>query len=305
MVLVGIGEVLWDLLPEGSHLGGAPANFACIAASLWATGIVVSRVGDDELGREALAGLQRRGVDGSFVQTDAVHRTGSARATLASDGSAGFEIAQDVAWDYLQWTPELAKLAGQADAICFGTLAQRSPGSRETIRRALGCSRPECLRILDVNLRAPFPSLEILEDSLRRANVLKLNSEELSFVLRACKLPPAPEADAARMLHRHYGFQAVCITRGARGSVIAFGDKTVVHPGVAVEVIDTVGAGDAFTAALAVQLIAGSAPERVSEAANQVGAWVASQAGAMPIPNDSGWQKVRALYGVPDRLERR
>jgi fructokinase len=301
MVLVGIGELLWDLLPEGSHLGGAPANFAYIAASLGATGIVGSRVGDDELGREALAGLQRCGVDDSFVQTDAVHRTGSARATLASDGSAGFEIAQDVAWDYLQWTPELAKLAGQADAICFGTLAQRSPASRETIRWALGCSRPECLRILDVNLRVPFPSSEILEDSLRRANVLKLNNAELAFVLRACKLPSVPEADAARMLQRHFDFQAVCITRGARGSIIAFEVKTVVHPGVVVEVVDTVGAGDAFTAALAVQLISGSAAERVSEAANQVGAWVASQAGAMPVSNDSGWQRVRALYGAPEK----
>jgi len=299
MILVGIGEVLWDLLPAGAHLGGAPANFAFIAASLGATGIVVSRVGDDQLGREALAGLQRHGVDGSFVQTDAGHPTGSARAMPASDGSVEYEIAQDVAWDYLQWTPELAKLAGQADAICFGTLAQRSPASRETIRRALACSRPDCLRILDVNLRAPFDSLEILEDSLQRANVLKLNSEELPAVLRACKLPSTHEPDAAKMLQRQYGFQTVCITRGARGSVIVFGDKTVVHPGVAVKVIDTVGAGDAFTAALAVQLIAGSEPERVSEAANQVGAWVASQAGAMPVPNGSGWERVRALYGVP------
>ncbi len=299
MVLVGIGEILWDLLPAGSHLGGAPANFACIAALLGATGVVVSRVGDDQLGREALAGLQRHSLDGSFVQIDAGHPTGSARATLASDGSAGFEIAQDVAWDYLRWTPELAKLAGQADAICFGTLAQRAPASRETIRRALACSRPECLRILDVNLRPPFDSLEILEDSLRRANVLKLNREELPAVLRACKLPAALETDAVKMLRRQYGFQMVCITRGARGSVIAFGDKTVIHPGVVVEVVDTVGAGDAFTAALAVQLLAGSEPERVSEAANQVGAWVASQAGAMPIANGPGWERMRVLYGVP------
>jgi fructokinase len=299
MILVGIGELLWDLLPAGSHLGGAPANFACIAASLGATGAVASRVGDDQLGREALAGLSRHGVDCSLVQIDAGHPTGSARATLASDGSAEYGIAEDVAWDYLQWTPELRKLAGQADAICFGTLGQRSPASRETIRRALACSRPECLRVLDVNLRAPFDSLEILEDSLRRADVLKMNSEELPLVLRAGKLPAALETDAARTLQRHYGLQAVCITRGARGSVIAFEDKTVVHPGVAVEVVDTVGAGDAFTAALAVQLIAGSAPERASEAANQVGAWVASQAGAMPVPNGSDWERVRVLYGVP------
>jgi fructokinase len=299
MILVGIGELLWDLLPAGSHLGGAPANFACIAALLGASGVVVSRVGDDQLGREALAGLQRHGVDGTFIQIDPEHPTGSARATLARVGSAEYGIAEDVAWDYLQWIPELAKLAAQADAICFGTLAQRSPASRETIRRVLACSRPECLRILDVNLRAPFHSLKLLEDCLRRANVLKLNSEELPSVLRAGKLPAALASDAAPMLQRHYGLRTVCITRGAGGSVIAFGDKTVVHPGVAVEVVDTVGAGDAFTAALAVQLIAGSAPERVSEAANQVGAWVASQAGAMPAANDCGWERVRALYGVP------
>ncbi len=301
MILVGIGELLWDLLPTGAHLGGAPANFACISALLGATGIVVSRVGDDQLGREALAGLQRHGVDGTFIQIDPEHPTGSARAILASDGSAEYGIAEDVAWDYLQWTPELAKLAAEADAICFGTLAQRSPASRETIRRALACGRPQCLLILDVNLRVPFHSLEFLEDSLGRANILKLNSEELGYVLRACKLSAMAETDAMRMLQQQYGFKAVCITRGARGSVIAFGDKTVVHPGVAVDVVDTVGAGDAFTAALAVHLIAGSAPEHVSEAANQVGAWVASQAGAIPAANDCGWERVRALYGVPVR----
>jgi len=301
MVVVGIGELLWDLLPTGSHLGGAPANFACMATLLGASGVVVSRVGGDQLGREALAELERHGVDCSQVQTDAGHPTGSVRVTLASDGNAGYEITRNVAWDYLEWTPALAKLASEADAICFGTLAQRSPSSRETIRWALGCSRPECLRILDVNLRAPFASLEVLQDSTRRANVLKLNREELPFVLRAAMLPSVPEIDAARRLQRRYDLRAVSITCGARGSVIALGNETVVHPGVAVEVVDTVGAGDAFAAAMAVQLIAGAAPERVSEAANQVGAWVASQAGAIPASSSDGWERLRALYGVPER----
>ncbi len=286
---------------HGSHLGGAPANFACIAAILGANGVMVSRVGDDKLGREALAELERHGVDCSQIQTDAGHPTGSVRVTLASDGSAGYEITRDVAWDYLEWTPELAELTSEADAICFGTLAQRSPSSRETIRRALGCSRPECLRILDVNLRAPFLSPGVLADSMRRANVLKLNSEELPFVLRTAKLPSVAESDAARRLRRRYDFRAVSITRGARGSVIAFENETVVHPGVAVNVVDTVGAGDGFAAAMAVQLIAGAVPERVSEVANQVGAWVASQAGAIPASSSDGWERLRALYGVPER----
>ena len=299
MLLVGIGELLWDMLPTGSHLGGAPANFACIAELLGATGVVVSRVGDDQLGREARAELKRRAVDVSFVQINGEHATGTATVSLAHDGSAEFGIATDVAWDYLEWTPQLAKLAAQADAICFGTLAQRSPASRETIRRALACSRPECLRILDVNLRAPFDSPEILADSLRRASVLKLNSEELPLVLRAIGLPPMAESDAARLLRRQHGLRAVSITRGARGSMISFAENTITHPGVAVEVVDTVGAGDAFTAAMAVQMIAGSPPERISEAANQVGAWIASQAGAVPAAGDSGWKRLRALYGAP------
>jgi fructokinase len=298
MRVVGIGELLWDRLPAGSHLGGAPANFACIAQLLGASATIVSRVGDDQLGREALARLRFLGIDSSFVQIDAAHATGTARAVLASDGSARFEIARQVAWDHLEWTPELAKLAAQEDAICFGTLAQRSPASRETIQRMLACSRPQCLRILDVNLRPPFDDAEVLEASLRRASVLKLNSEELPPVLRAARLPFAAESEAAPRLQRHYGFNAVCITRGAGGSIIAFENKTVVHPGVAVDVVDTVGAGDAFAAALTLQLIAGAAPERVSEAANQVGAWIASQAGAMPTSPASGHERIRALYGV-------
>jgi fructokinase len=300
MVVVGIGELLWDLLPTGSHLGGAPTNFACIATLLGARGVVASRVGDDQLGREALAELERHEVDCSQVQTDTGHPTGSVRVTLAGDGSAGYEITRDVAWDYLEWTPELAKLAGEADAICFGTLAQRSPSSRETIRRTLAYSRPECLRILDVNLRAPFASLEVLEDSMRHANALKLNSEELPLLLRAAKLPSLAESDAARRLLRRYDLRAVSITCGARGSVIAFRNETVVHPGVAVEVVDTVGAGDGFAAAMAVQIIAGAAPEQVSEAANQVGAWVASQSGAIPASGSEGWERLRALYGVTE-----
>lgn len=300
MLLVGIGELLWDVLPTGAHLGGAPANFALLAQLLGARGVVVSRVGDDQFGREARSQLERHGVDDSCVQTDARHKTGSATVSLASNGGARFTISPDAAWDHLEWTPQLAELAGQADAICFGTLAQRSPASRETIQRTLACSRPECLRILDVNLRRPFDNVEILADSLQGANVLKLSSEELPLVLRACNLPSLPEGEAARMLQQRYGLRAACITRGARGSVIAFEDATVTHPGVAVEVVDTVGAGDAFTAALAVQLLAGSPPERVSEAANRVGAWVASQAGAIPA-KDSGWERVRALYGVPER----
>ena len=232
MLVVGIGELLWDMLPTGSHLGGAPANFACIAELLGATGVVVSRVGDDQLGREARAELNRHGVDSSFVQPDtrAPDRNGHSFPGDATEApSSGSQ-------------PTLRGIISNGLRSSRNSPQRRTPSalersrnvrrqSRETIRRALACSRPECLRILDVNLRAPFDSLEILADSLRRANVLKLNSEELPFVLRASDLPPVPESDAARSLQRQYGLQAVCITRGARGSVIGFAEKTITHPG--------------------------------------------------------------------------
>lgn len=280
--IVGIGELLWDLLPSGVHLGGAPANFCYIASVLGASATIVSRVGTDELGSRAVKTLGEHGLNTLMVQSDAEHPTGTVNVTLSGDGLPSYVITENVAWDHLAWNAALAELASRADAVCFGTLAQRSQVSRSTILRFLDHTPPDCLRVLDVNLRPPFDRAEIVRDSIRNANVVKLNHEELEFVLSACGLPSFPGEVGARALREYASLRAVCITRGARGSVIDTAEGTVDHPGVKVDVADTVGAGDAFTAAMTLELLNKRPLNELSDFANQVAGLVASKPGAMP-----------------------
>jgi fructokinase len=296
-LLIGIGEVLWDLLPGGSHLGGAPANFAYMANLLGASGVLVSRVGTDELGHTAQRQLADHGVDISCLQVDPDHPTGSTTVSLSNEGVAKYSITENVAWDHLQWTPELPELAAQAEAVCFGTLAQRSLATRDTVTRFLEHTTSTCLKVLDVNLRPPFFDSVLLRKSLQQANVLKLSQEELAEVLRACSLPPQADEQAAQALRQHLDLQLVCITRGRGGSVMDSANQTVTHPGLNATVVDTIGAGDAFTATLAIQLVAGHPLEQVSQAANAVSAWIVSQAGAMPVPSAAERQRLRNAFG--------
>lgn len=300
-VAVGLGELLWDILPAGAHLGGAPANFAYICSLLGAESIVVSRVGTDDLGERARCTLQEHGLDVSFIQIDPQRPTGTVNVELAVDGTATYNIVNNVAWDYLRWCSELQHVAQMADVVCFGTLVQRSSESRETVQRFLDHTRPDCLKIFDVNLRPPCCNPSIVGQSLRRADVLKLNHEEVPQVLDFCSLPPARDEEAARSLQRQFGFKAVCITRGPNGSVIATGTETHAHPGIAIDVADTIGSGDAFTAGLAIQMLLASPLHAVSVAANGLGAWVASQKGAMPVPTVAEGKRLRLAYGIPDR----
>ena len=278
--------MLWDVLPTGSHLGGAPANFAYIASLLGAEGVLASRVGRDELGRAASARLQRAGVDISHLQVDDNHPTGSTLVSVADDGAAAYEIVRDAAWDYLQWTPALAELAARTDAVCFGTLAQRSPATRAAIRQFLQHTSARCIRLLDANLRPPFWSAETVEQSLRLANVVKLNHLESAEIARVASIEAASDIEMAQALRRRYWLAAVCVTCGANGSILATEHNTSEHPGIPADVVDTIGAGDAFAAALAIQLLSASGPEAANRAANSVAAWVASRRGAMPAPDE-------------------
>lgn len=282
LVVVGLGEVLWDMLPAGKHLGGAPANFAYIAQLLGARAAIASRVGADELGTSAIELLQAAGIDVSCMQIDPFHHTGTAVAKLEEDGTARYQITQNAAWDHLAWTPELAELAERADAVCFGSLAQRSPDSRRTVRRFLESTKPDCLRVFDVNLRPPFWERDTLIDSFHRATVAKLNEEELPFAMECSSLDASSVTEAADALRQRWGLLAVCISRGRHGSVIATEADMAVHTGQPTEVVDTVGAGDAFVAAMTLQLLKHASAEKVSEAANAVARWVVSRPGAMP-----------------------
>ncbi len=293
--IVGLGEVLWDLLPDGKQLGGAPANFAYICSLLGRHAVVASRIGADALGAELRERLDELQLDTSFLQADATHATGTVRVSLDAQGQPAYEIEKNVAWDFLEWTPAWEDLARRADAICFGSLAQRSAASRGTIRAFLRAARPEAIRIFDVNLRKGFFSAEVLAESLRLANVAKLNDAELPAVLRALGLSAQDEQTSAERLRRAFGLRLVCVTRGGRGSLLVAEGECDEHPGIAVRVQDLVGAGDAFAAALADQLLRGSSLRAMNEAANRMGAWVASQPGGTPRGDA---EMIRGIVGV-------
>jgi fructokinase len=285
---IGVGELLWDMFPAGKQLGGAPANFAYMTGLLGDEGIAASRVGCDALGNEAVNRLHELGFSAEFVQRDPFHNTGTVNVTLDRCGQPQFDISQRVAWDYLEWTAEWQRLAAQADAVCFGTLAQRSRNSRQTICNFLRAARPDVVRIFDINLRQNCYTAEIIAESLQLANVFKMNHEELAVVMPLLGLEKRSERESARGLLSRYGLELICVTRGGSGSLLVSRAEESEHPGFKVEIVDTVGAGDAFTAALAHGLLRNEPLSKINELANRVGAWVASQPGAMPLPPKGG-----------------
>jgi fructokinase len=281
-LMIGLGEVLWDHLPSGKALGGAPSNFAYMANLLGDEGVVASRVGNDEAGREVRAAMQKLGLSTSHLQEDTQYPTGMVTVQIDAAGQPEFKIKDSVSWDCLEWTPAWADLAARADVICFGSLAQRSPISRATVQRFLEAVPERTLRIYDVNLRESFYSRELVQESLKLSHVAKLNDEELFRVSDLLGVAPRSEEVRARGLLVEYGLRLICVTRGARGSLLVSKDNTVEHRGFNVKVADAVGAGDAFTACLAHYYIRGESLDKISESANRFAAWVATQVGATP-----------------------
>ena len=293
-LMVGLGEILWDLLPSGKQLGGAPANFAYMANVLGDKGAVASRTGQDDLGREAREMMEALDLNPSFLQSDNEHSTGVANVLIDSAGQPEFTIASDVSWDHLEWTPAWESLATSADVICFGTLAQRSQASRATVHRFLQTSRENTLKIYDVNLRESFYSKEIIVDSLRLANIAKLNADELTKVCDLLNIPDQSEQERSKRLLINFDLKLVCVTRGAAGSLLVSPNQTVEHTGFRVEIADAIGAGDAFTACLAHHYIRGRSLQTISELANGFASWVATQTGATPTVPARGLQAVLA-----------
>lgn len=280
-LVVGIGEILWDLLPGGKQLGGAPGNVVTHARSLGAEGVLITRVGRDALGDEAAARLEEAGIPAGTVQRDPAAPTGSAAVSVDRDGQPHFTLAADVAWDNIAVDGPARDAAARADAVVFGTLAQRAPGSRSAIRALVGSCRPGALRILDVNLRDPFWTPEILLTSLGTADVLKVNDQELERCAGILSLPVGLR-ERVEHLCRRFRLQVVAVTRGAGGSLLYSQGRWADHPGVKVTVKDAVGAGDAFTAALALGLLRGESLDRINRRANEIGAYVCTQPGATP-----------------------
>ena len=281
-VTVGLGELIWDFLPDGKQLGGAPTNFAYISRLLGNESVVASRIGDDDLGREAVKRLSGLGVSTEYLQVDREHPTGTVRVRLDGQGEASFAVNENSAWDYIEWTGSWAELARKAGVICFGTLGQRVEQARRTIIRFLEATRPRALRVFAVNLRHAFFNADMLERSLKLANVVKLNQPELLTLCKMLGFSADTEERMAKRLLDQFGLELVAITRGARGSLLVTGDASSDHPGVRVRVRDTIGAGDAFLAALTHYYLRRAPLPMISEAANRMGAWVATQDGATP-----------------------
>jgi fructokinase len=292
--VVGLGEVLWDLLPHGKQAGGAPANFAYMSNLLGDCGIVASRIGCDALGSELDEKLRALGLDTTFLQRDGAHPTGTVQVESDVSGQPTYRITENVAWDFLEWGQEWRELAAKADAVCFGSLAQRNAVSRETVNSFLRAMRKNALRVFDVNLRQDFYSAEVLASSMNLAQIVKMNHEELPIVLQLLDAPHRDELQAAGCLRERFGVKLVCITHGQNGSIL-LGDATYNrHSGFAVKVADTVGAGDAFTAGLVHHYLRGSSLKTMNEAANRMGAWVASQQGATPVRDETQLEQARA-----------
>jgi fructokinase len=286
-VTIGLGELLWDMFPEGKQLGDE--------------GIVASRVGTDALGRAAGRRLERLGLRASYLQLDRTYPTGTVKVSVDPTGQPTFEIAESVAWDFFEWTPEWQALAERADAVCFGSLAQRCPRSRATIRAFLGALRPGAIRVVDVNLRQSFYNAETLSESAKLAHIMKVNSEELPVVAELLSIPFIyDEARAAHWLRDTFDLKLVCITRGPKGSLVVGEDEASEHPGFRVHVADTVGAGDAFTAALVYHYLRHASVSTLNEAANRMGAWVSTEAGATPARDEFHLKKVRTAVGTEE-----
>jgi fructokinase len=287
-VVVGIGEVLWDLLPRGKQLGGAPANFACHAGKLGAEAYVLSSVGADSLGRELLGQLAQLGLDRRFVQRDELHPTGTVSVEIDELGQPRYVIHENVAWDHIAFSPQAAELAARADVVCFGSLAQRSAVSRATIRSFLAATRKDCLRVFDVNLRQHDYNREIISTGMTTAGVLKLNDEELPTLAALFGIAGSQPQVLAELL-RQYSLDLIALTRGDEGALLVTPERCSSQPGVPAEVVDTVGAGDAFTAALAMGLLRRLDLDAVNRRACQLASYVCSQPGANPdVPAEIG-----------------
>lgn len=278
--VAGIGEILWDVFPGRKVLGGAPANFVYHASQFGCEGYAVSAVGHDLPGKEVLDTLSGKGFRPFIASVD--DPTGTVQVTLDEAGIPQYEICEHVAWDAIPFTPEMEALARRCDAVCFGTLAQRSEMSRHTIRRFLDVVPDESYKIFDINLRQHFYSKEIIHASLLRCNVLKINDDEVVEMAGLYHLSHLSEQEICSWLLKEYGLKMVIETKGAVGSCVLTATERSYMDTPVVRVADTVGAGDAFTGAFVAALLHGEPIRSAHRLAVEVAAYVCTQDGAMP-----------------------
>ena len=282
-LVVGIGELLWDMLPSGKRLGGAPTNFAYHVSQFGLKGVAVSAVGQDDLGDKIIGELEKKHLTACIERV--AFPTGRVNVTLDEAGIPIYDIQQNVAWDNIPFTEKLRDIAQHTKAVCFGSLAQRSLQSRITIQAFLASlpADDEVLRIYDINLRAPFYSKEVVDISLSAANVLKVNDEELPILANYYHLSSTSPLELCEMLRQRFALRLIIYTCGANGSYVVSHEGVSALSTPSVSVVDTVGAGDSFTAAFCASLMNGKSIKESHAIAVEVSAYVCTQKGAMPV----------------------
>lgn len=281
--IIGIGEALWDIFPGGKKLGGAPANFAYHVSQFGLNGLAVSAVGNDALGAEMLELFTEKGLECLIAEVP--FQTGFVNIEVDEAGIPQYVFAENTAWDNIPFTPQLEEIAHHTRAACFGSLAQRGAVSRQTIRRFLDSmpKRDDILTVFDVNLRQEFYSADIIRDSLRRCNVLKINDEELPVVSSLLNCESYNIKATCRQIMTEFGLNILILTCGVNGSYVLTPEEVSFQSTPQVEVVDTVGAGDSFTAAFIASIIKGKSIAEAHQIAVKTSAFVCTQAGAMPV----------------------
>ena len=278
--IVGMGELLWDMLPDGKKVGGAPANFANHIANLGLNGLIVSAVGNDSLGNEILDSLKNSKAKLAVAQT--TYPTGTVNVHLDGNGIPSYEICENTAWDNIPFTPELEEIARQTRAVCFGSLAQRSSVSRNTIERFLDAMPADSLKIFDINLRQNYYSKEIISNSLKRCDIFKINDEELEIVKQLFQIEIEDAEECCRHMVDRFSLRNLVLTCGTNGSYVFSKEEQRFFPTPKVEVVDTVGAGDSFTAAFVASILKGRDQISAHARAVEISAYVCTQHGATP-----------------------
>ncbi len=286
-LVIGMGEALWDVLPEGKKIGGAPANFAYHVSQFGLPGCVVSAVGDDALGKEIVENFVSKGLNQHIAVVP--YPTGTVQVEIDAAGIPQYDIKENVAWDNIPFTADLEEMARNTKAVCFGSLAQRNVVSRNTIEKFLDVmpQTPESLVVFDVNLRQGFYTKEILCESMNRCNILKINDEELVIVSRMFGYPGIDLQDKCWILLGKYNLKMLILTCGINGSYVFTPGHVSFQPTPMVEVADTVGAGDSFTAAFIASILKGKSVAEAHRIAVETSAFVCTKKGAMPILPES------------------
>ena len=285
--IVGLGEALWDVLPDGKKLGGAPANFAYHAAQFGLDTIAISALGEDKLAEETIDALKEHNLN--YLMPRVPYPTGTVQVTLTGDGIPTYDIKENVAWDNIPLTDEMLEIAKNARAVCFGSLAQRNVVSRENIHKFLDATPEDCVKIFDINLRQQFYSTEVIKESLKRCNILKINDEELVLIGRMFGYPGLDIENKCWLILGKYNLDMLVLTCGTNGSYVFTPGQMSFQETPKVEVADTVGAGDSFTGSFVGSILNGKPVPEAHKTAVQVSAFVCTQNGAMPE--------------VPDRLK--